>query len=392
MAEHCERRPPGAAGRQPAASEASPLAVAVGLDGDTTELLARAATERRFRWQVVPSLAELAGRRERADVAFVAAGQCTGSDGADGLAREVVVLFDPDHGGPGPAAWFAAHHRHMLFKPLHPGFVSGLFDELASELTRFQPDGPAAVPLDRLGPLIGSSPVMVEFKQRLLRLAGNGAGVLVYGETGTEREQAARLMHRTSPRRLGPLVQVDGAAWWRDGSAGEGLRDAARWTRRLEAAAGGSLLLGRVADLAEAAQMALCRELAGRSAASVDVRLLATTDAQPLAAIADGRLCRALYWHVARFVLRVPPLRERGGDVVGLAVRRLQVLNRRHHTDRRLDAGAREVLLDHAWPGNLQELAQAVDRAHAAAHAGIDRELMISAIHVGQALADGESG
>src|SRR6056297_693438 len=104
MAEHCERRPPGAAGRQPAASEASPLAVAVGLDGDTTELLARAATERRFRWQVVPSLAELAGRRERADVAFVAAGQCTGSDGADGLAREVVVLFDPDHGGPGPAA------------------------------------------------------------------------------------------------------------------------------------------------------------------------------------------------------------------------------------------------------------------------------------------------
>jgi len=129
----------------------------------------------------------------------------------------------------------------------------------------------------------------------------------------------------------------------------------------LAVAVGGSLLLGRVADLAEAAQMALCRALAARSAASVDVRLLATMDAQPLAAIADGRLCRALYWHVARFVLRVPPLRERGGDVMGLAARRLQVLNRRHHTDRRLDAGATPP-----WPAPA--LARRRDRSCAADH------------------------
>jgi len=78
--------------------------------------------------------------------------------------------------------------------------------------------------------------------------------------------------------------------------------------------------------------------------------------------------------------------------VVGLAARRLATLNRRHRTDRRLDVGARDVLLDHDWPGNLEELATAVDRAYAAADRAIGRAQTISAIHVGQALADRESG
>jgi len=328
MEERRQRCPPAAVGRQSGGRDRPPLALAVGLDADTAALLARAAGERAFRWRSVESLAELAACRDPADVAFVAAARTAGSDGADGLAREVVLLFDPDHGGPGPAAWLPAHHRHLLFKPLHPGFVSGLFDELAAEFDQGRPaETPAPQPLHRLGPLIGSSPVMVEFKQRLLRLAGNGAGVLVYGEAGTERVPVARLLHRTSPQRAGPLVEIDGATW------ADRPHDAERWAERLAAAAHGSLLLGRVGDLSEAAQMVLCRELAARGA-SAEVRLLATTDAQPLAALADGRLCRALYWHVARFVLRLPPLRERGHDVVGLAARRVAVLNRRQHTDR----------------------------------------------------------
>lgn len=214
--------------------------------------------------------------------------------------------------------------------------------------------------------LPGNSPAVGALRDSILRVAANDVPVLLLGETGTGKRSVARAIHETGARD-GPFIVLDAAAMAEheqssrlfggdDGSAGT-----------LGRAGDGTLLLQQVSALHPRVQARLCAVLEARREGDGmhGPRLLFSLREDPATAIADGRLCTALYYAISGLSLPVPPLRDRGEDVVLLAELFIDQLNARHHQRRRLAPGADRELLRHAWPGNLRELRGAVERAYA---------------------------
>jgi len=106
------------------------------------------------------------------------------------------------------------------------------------------------------------------------------------------------------------------------------------------------------------------RRVGGERQMSIDVRLVTATNRDPAEAVDEGRLREDLYYRLAQFPLRVPPLRERGDDVLLLAERFLADLAREQGVDKRFSDEVRELLRLHTWPGNVRELRNAVGRAY----------------------------
>jgi DNA-binding NtrC family response regulator len=231
----------------------------------------------------------------------------------------------------------------------------------------------------RLGALVGRSRALEVVLERIERVAPTDASVLIEGESGTGKEVVAKAIHELSARCAAALVPVNCGAIPETlieselfGHERGSFTGADRTqTGTIERAGGGTLFLDEITEMPLSMQVKLLRVLESREIQRVgasetipaDVRVITATNRDPRQAIRDGRLREDLYFRIAVFPIRLPPLRERRGDVALLAVHFLRKLNEHHGTSKRWASGAVAELERREWKGNVRELKNAVDRA-----------------------------
>lgn len=185
--------------------------------------------------------------------------------------------------------------------------------------------------------MVGASAAMRAVRALIQKAGPSSTNVLISGETGTGKDLVARAIHHAGPRRGEPILTVDGGLLTLD---------------HIVQTEGGSLLIDEIADIPIAEQARILRALD-----SYDVRIIATTTR------ADGdpaTLRQELYFRVAAFSIELPPLRDRGTDILALAEHFVGLCR---STPTVLSAQAQQVLIAHQWPGNVRELAHAIERA-----------------------------
>ena len=241
----------------------------------------------------------------------------------------------------------------------------------------------AGHPTDRL---VGTTPAVAALRAQIRHLApfdtlGNPhvPTVLLQGETGTGKGLVARVLHDSGPRAAGPFIEVNGAAIPETMLEAElfgfepgAFTDAKRAKPGLfEAASRGTLFLDEIDALPQVLQGKLLtaleskrvRRLGAVTERVVDVKLIAATNAVLPEVVAAGRFRADLYHRLAVVVLGLPPLRERGEDLCGLADALLQHYTAAHEVpSKRLSAEAEAWLSSYAWPGNVRELGHVMER------------------------------
>ena len=228
--------------------------------------------------------------------------------------------------------------------------------------------------------LLGRSTAMLRLFRTLDQVACSDASLLVRGETGTGKELVARAVHRRSRRSAGPFVPINCAAipealleselFGHTRGAFTGAVE--RRVGLLERASGGTLFLDEIGDMSPALQGKLLRALQERRARPVggaeerpfDVRVVSATHRDLESAIDEGSFRQDLFFRLNVIGVEVPPLRERGEDVLFLAQ---HFLERSASSARKavtgITPGAAEKLLAWTWPGNVRELQNCIERA-----------------------------
>ncbi|OLD07787.1 MAG: sigma-54-dependent Fis family transcriptional regulator [Chloroflexi bacterium 13_1_40CM_2_68_14] len=231
--------------------------------------------------------------------------------------------------------------------------------------------------VERLTPgLVAESAAMKEVLAAARRVAATDASVLLLGESGTGKNQLARLIHYSSKRAAAPLVEVHCAAlpealleselFGHEKGAFTGAHE--RKTGHLAAADTGTLFLDEIGEVTPATQVKLLRFLQEREfvpvgstqTRKVDVRVVAATNRDLDHAVKAGTFREDFYYRLNVFAIHLPPLRDRREDILPLADR---FLSSRGVPPSRLSAAARDRLHDHAWPGNVREMENALERA-----------------------------
>ena len=226
------------------------------------------------------------------------------------------------------------------------------------------------------GDLLGESKAMVELREDLAKVGPSSAGVLIRGETDTGKELVARELHRLSPVASGPFVALNCAAvpeslleselfGHRKGAFTGADRDR---VGRFREAHGGTLFLDEIGDMPAAAQAKLLRvlqervvePLGGGKPVEVEVRVVAATHRDLEALCEAGEFRQDLYYRLRVVELMLPPLRERGSDVLLMGEAFLRASGLR---EPRFDESAAGALASHPWPGNVRELRNAMERA-----------------------------
>jgi transcriptional regulator with PAS, ATPase and Fis domain len=232
----------------------------------------------------------------------------------------------------------------------------------------------------QFGEIIGAGVAMREVYRRIERVAATDVSVLVHGETGTGKELVAREIHRRSPRAGGPFVAVNCGAIPDNLLESElfghvrGAFTGAIATRpgRFHAAEGGTLFLDEIGDMPPALQIKLLRALQERAvtrvgdtrAEPVDLRVIAATHRVLEDEIRAGRFREDLYYRLDVVSIVLPPLRERGDDVLVIARYFLSRYAREFSSRARgFTAAASVALRRHTWPGNIRELENRVKKA-----------------------------
>jgi two-component system response regulator AtoC len=228
--------------------------------------------------------------------------------------------------------------------------------------------------------VVAQDPAMLAMLAQLKKVAVTDATVLLLGESGTGKEVTAQVVHRESRRSHGPFVAVNCAALSETllesemfGHEKGAFTGAAAVRRgRFELADGGTLFLDEVAELRSPLQAKLLRVLqeqrfervGGTRTIEVDVRIIAATNRDLGEEMRAGRFREDLYHRLAVFPIRLPPLRERLGDVVPLARHLLvRVARQLGRPAFQLDDAAQAALVGYTWPGNVRELANVLERA-----------------------------
>ncbi len=233
---------------------------------------------------------------------------------------------------------------------------------------------------DELPGLIGRSAAIREVRHLIARVGPTEATVLITGESGTGKERAARALHEASGRKKGPFIAVNCAAlpeslieselFGHERGAFTGA-DSLR-KGRFELASGGTLFLDEIGELGSAVQAKLLRVLqersfervGGGSTIKADVRVLAATNRDLEKEVAEGLFREDLFWRLNVFPIRMPPLRERGGDIVLLADHfALGIGLRLGKPVLRISTPAIDLFMSYHWPGNVRELENAIERA-----------------------------
>lgn len=229
-------------------------------------------------------------------------------------------------------------------------------------------------------PLLGDSEPMQKLRATIRKLARSQAPVFIAGESGSGKELAAREIHRLGPRAERPFVPVNCGAIPAELMESEffGHRKGAftgatqNHAGLFQSAEGGTLFLDEVADLPLAMQVKLLRAIqeraikpvGGSREIPVDVRILSATHHDLEQAVREGRFRQDLYYRLNVIELRVPPLRERHGDIPGLATLMLQRIAEQWGLEaRELAPDAQQLLERHSFPGNVRELENILERA-----------------------------
>jgi Nif-specific regulatory protein len=240
---------------------------------------------------------------------------------------------------------------------------------------------------DRFTEIVGTGPAMAEVFRLMESAAASPISVLVEGETGTGKEIVARGIHRESERAGGPFLAVNCAALpetlleselfgYRRGAFTGAAQDK---PGLFEAARGGTLFLDEVGEMAAAMQVKLLRVLqegevfpvGDTQPRKIDVRVISATNRNLEAEVAAGRFRDDLYYRLAAFPIRLPPLRERAEDIPLLVDRALAEASRRHRKRiRGVEPTALTALVAWEWPGNVREVRNEVERAVALARDG----------------------
>jgi len=232
--------------------------------------------------------------------------------------------------------------------------------------------------------ILHSSEAMKKIVLKARRVAPRSLPVLLLGESGTGKELFARAIHQSSPRKNGKFIAVncgaipqelvDSELFGHEKGAFTGATQPR--TGHVEEAHGGTLFLDEIGELPLHAQVRLLRVLQEREVTKVgssrpkkvDFRLIAATHRDLGEDVLAGRFREDLFHRVAVAVLKIPALRERGRDLSLLVDHYMQEINRESkgqpgHLEKKLSAGARNLLLQHSYPGNVRELINILQRA-----------------------------
>ncbi len=259
-----------------------------------------------------------------------------------------------------------------------PDLLRGPDERLEKTMAGLPPEAP------EFADIIHRSDVMARVISRASRVAPRSVPVLIQGESGTGKELLARAIHRASPRRDRPFVAVNCGAIPAELAESElfghekGAFTGAHRSRvgYFEAADSGTLFLDEVGELSPSAQIKFLRILqdgnvlpvGSRSHRGVDVRIIAATNRGLSGEVADGRFREDLYYRLAVADLKLPPLRDREGDLGLLVDRLLKQVNVEHagqpgYEHKKISPGARNLIMAHPWPGNVRELLNTLHRA-----------------------------
>jgi two-component system, NtrC family, response regulator PilR len=260
-------------------------------------------------------------------------------------------------------------------KALEKGSIVTENQRLKAHLERFEPEGREP---------LGTSPAMKRVVDLVDKIAEARTTVLITGESGTGKERVARLLHEKSPRARRPFVVVNCGALpealmeselfghEKGAFTGAGARSAGLFRE----ADGGTLLFDEVGELPPPLQVKLLRVLqerkvravGGAAEVPVDVRVLAATNRDVEADVRENRFRQDLYYRLNVIRIELPPLRDRPGDVPRLAERFVRRFAAEHGKDvRGLTADALRALDAYAFPGNVRELENMMERAVALA-------------------------
>ncbi len=277
---------------------------------------------------------------------------------------------------------------HYLAKPVRPDELRGLVDQaLAQRRTRQQAASPvggrrAAGPV--LPFIIGQSPAMRRVQEIIAQIAPTDCNVLVLGESGTGKELVARALHDQSNRRQGPFVAFNCGAFSEELIANElfgheaGAYTGATGQKRglLEEANHGTLFLDEIGEMPLSMQVKLLRVLqeremlrvGGTQSIDLDLRVVAATAADLKAAVAAGAFRQDLFYRLNVVTLELPRLAQRREDIGLLAQHFLSRSSRRMERPAKgLSPQALDLLRGYAFPGNVRELENIMERAAALA-------------------------
>ena len=228
------------------------------------------------------------------------------------------------------------------------------------------------------GDIIGESPKMKSVYNVVERIAESNVTVLVRGETGTGKELVAAAIHKRSKRKEEPFVKLNCAAitdtlieselFGHEKGAFTDAKEARKG--RFELADGGTLFLDEIGDISASAQVKLLRVLqerefervGGSKTIKVNVRLVAATNRNLEEMVKNGTFREDLYYRLNVIPIDLPPLRERGNDIVQLVNFFLQKSISNHKKRVVITDEAMEILCQYRWPGNVRELENTVER------------------------------
>ena len=253
------------------------------------------------------------------------------------------------------------------------------------EIYRLQEQVSALKEGNELPELIGESPAMLQVKGTIRRLADTNANILILGENGTGKDVVAHMVKHFSPRRHEALITID------LGSIPEQLFESelfgyekgaftdARTSKpgRMEMASGGTLFLDEIGNLSLPMQAKLLTALEKRyitrlgsvETRDIDIRLICATNANLTAQAQEGSFRQDLLYRINTIELHIPPLRERGEDIILLAMHFLKQYNRKYKKNiTGLSQEAKSKLMKYNWPGNVRELQHIMERAAILSH------------------------
>ena len=228
-------------------------------------------------------------------------------------------------------------------------------------------------------PIVGESEEIVYVRHLIDKVAPSQARVLITGENGTGKELVARWLHAKSTRASAPFVEVNCAAIPSElieselfGHERGAFTSAVKQRKgKFEQADGGTLFMDEIGDMSLSAQAKVLRALQEQKISrvgsdkdvTVDVRVVAATNKDIRAEIEKGNFREDLYHRLSVILIKVPPLRERSGDISELVTHFISKIAEEHHSsEKKIDSEAIDMLCSMPWTGNIRELRNVVER------------------------------
>lgn len=285
----------------------------------------------------------------------------------------------------------AYHLRFPINFEYAEEIASELFEELSEDASNKEPVVESN--LDQFGLLVGSSPKMKRLYRIIRKAADSDASILIVGESGSGKELVANTLHTMSERFEQPFISINCGAISPELIESElfghvkGSFTGATSDRIgvFEQADSGTLFLDEVTEMPVDHQVKLLRVLesgefrkvgSGKTQTSA-ARIIAATNREPADAIEEELFREDLYYRLAQFPIRVPPLRDRENDIVGLAKHFLAHRNAEENVAKEISLDAIDKIKAHDWPGNVRELMHTMERAFILADDAITSDHLI---------------